>query len=459
MNRFCIFAGTTEGRTITKFLCRAGADVTACVATEYGQELLPEAENLTVSARRLSPEEIRAMLRRERFDLVIDATHPYAGQITENAAAACAAEGCEYLRVLRDQDARPEEAVRAESVEEAVSFLEKTEGNILLTTGTKDLKRFAAIPGFSGRIYARVLPAEESLAICREAGLPASHILAMQGPFSKEMNTAMLRAVSASFLVTKESGSAGGFGEKAAAAAEAGAKLVVIGRPPERGGMSLKEALDWLSRRYGFEREPAEYEAPGESPCGRIVTGGLPDETFSRLPGIPMTKSEVRAIILSKLMLAEDSVCWDIGAGTGSVSVEMARLAAKGEVYAIERRGDAVPLIRENAHRLGLSNVHVIEGTAPAALAGLPAPSHAFIGGSSGNTAEIIECLLAGNPHVRIAAAAVTLETVAELAGCMRRFSFSETEVTQVSVAKSREAGSYHLMAGQNPVYIFVFQR
>ena len=453
MNKICVFAGTTEGRTIIEFLCRAGADVTACVATEYGQMLLPEAENLKVSAGRLSEEEIREMLRRERFDLVVDATHPYAAHVTESVSTVCSEEHIEYMRVLRAADDCPKDAVLTHNVEEAVSFLTETKGSILLTTGSKDLARFASLPGFADRVYVRVLPMEESLRLCREAGVAPSHIMAMQGPFPEEMNTAMLRAVSASFLVTKDSGSAGGFHEKAAAAAAAGAKLVVIGRPQEKAGVSLEEALTYLEERFGFCGENAG--RPSEE--GRIVTHGLPDETFLRLPGIPMTKSEVRAVILSKLMLHEDSVCWDIGAGTGSVAVEMGLQAASGRVFAIERREDAAALIGENARRLGASNVTVVTGTAPAALGDLPAPTHAFIGGSSGNIAEIIECLLAKNPGVRIAAAAVTLETIVALTACMRRFSFSGTEVISLTVARSREAGTYHLMAGQNPVYLFVF--
>ncbi len=453
--KICVFAGTTEGRTIIEFLNRAGAEVTACVATEYGQALLPEAENLTVSARRLSGEEILELLKAEHFDFVIDATHPYAARITESVAEACKALGIEYLRVLRDGTVRPDSAVWVEDVGEAVSFLTGTTGNVLLTTGSKDLARFAALPGFADRVYARVLPMEESLTLCREAGLKPSHILAMQGPFSEEMNTAMLRSVNAAFLVTKDSGTAGGFPGKAAAAASAGAKLVVIGRPPEREGLGLSETLALLKERFGFECGCVPFRGSEK----KIVTQGLPDESFERLQGIPMTKSEVRAVILSKLMLTRDSVCWDIGAGTGSVAVEMGLQADLGEVYAIERREDAAALIGENARRLGASNVTVVTGTAPEALGGLPAPTHAFIGGSSGNMEEIIGCLLDANPGVRIAATAVTLETAAMLTECVGRFSFSETEVVQLSVARSRKAGPYHLMAGQNPVWLFVFRR
>ncbi|MCR5295413.1 MAG: precorrin-6A reductase [Lachnospiraceae bacterium] len=454
MNKICVFAGTTEGRTILEFLCEAGADVTACVATEYGQALLPKAPNLKVSAKRLSREEIRGLLRQEGFDLVVDATHPYAASVTENLAEACAEEDVEYLRVLRDGTARPESCVWKQDIEGALSYLAKTRGNILLTTGSKDLARFAALPDFAERVYARVLPMEESLRLCRKAGLAPSHILAMQGPFSEEMNGAMLRFVNASFLVTKDSGKAGGFQEKAAAAAAAGAELLVIGRPTQRAGLSCQEALACLGRRLNLEGGKKLPLAADK----KIVTQGFPDESFLRLEGIPMTKSEVRSVILSKLMLREDSVCWDIGAGSGSVAVEMALKAGRGQVYAVERREDAIPLIRENARRLGAGNLTVIEGRAPEILESLPKPACVFIGGSSGNMAEIIESVLAKNHEARIAAAAVTLETLSALTECMRRFSFSETEVVSLSVARSRRAGAWHLMQARNPVYLFVFQ-
>ena len=149
------------------------------------------------------------------FDLVIDATHPYAASITKSIARACAETGVERWRLLRGASDAPEDAVFVESTEKAIEFLDQTEGNILLTTGSKELKAYSQIKDFAERVYARVLPLEDSLVLCREAGVKAAHILAMQGPFSEEMNTAMLRAIGAKWLVTKDGGAAGGFAEKA----------------------------------------------------------------------------------------------------------------------------------------------------------------------------------------------------------------------------------------------------
>lgn len=454
MYRFCVFAGTAEGRALAELLCAGGAEVTACVATEYGGTLLPASDRLRVSARPLPEEEIRAMLRRERFDLVIDATHPYAAHITETLARVCAEECAEYLRLQRAGEDRPAGAVWLEDADAAAACLAERSGNILFTTGAKELGRFAGIPDFAHRAYARVLPMEDSLRACREAGLPPSHILAMQGPFSRELNRAMIRAVDAAFVVTKDSGTAGGFGEKAAAAAETGAILVVIGRPPQRAGLSYDEVTDLLRERYGIEAEKVSVTPA----AGQTVTHGLPDEVFLRAEGVPMTKCEVRSVCLSKLALTRDAVCWDIGAGTGSVAVEMGLQAREGHVYAVERREDAAALIGENARRLGAGNVTTVRGVAPEACAGLPAPTHVFIGGSGGRMEEIIALALEKNPRVRIVSTAVTLETAAELTACLRRFPADRTEVLSLQAARGRTAGAYHLMTAQNPVYIFVMR-
>ena len=171
-----------------------------------------------------------------------------------------------------------------------------------------------------------------------------------------------------------------------------------------------------------------------------------------------MTKSEVRAVCLSKLTLTEKAVVWDVGAGTGSVSIEIALQARKGHVYAIERKDAALELLHENCRKFRLSNLSVIPGTAPDACTDLPAPTHVFIGGSSGNMKEIIALLLQKNPKVRIVATAIALESIAELTDCLKYFAFEEAEVVSMSVARSRKAGPYNLMTGQNPIYIFTMQ-
>lgn len=256
MDKICVFAGTTEGRKLVEFLSGQPVSVTACVATEYGETLLTPAPNVTISAGRLTEEQMASLFDAEKFDLVIDATHPYARVATENIAAACGVTGTEYLRLLRFGSSVPGDAVFVSDIAEAVSYLNTTEGNILLTTGSKELSGYTSIQNFQDRVYARVLPMEDSLGLCRECGLKCSHILAMQGPFSVEMNTAMLKSVDAKYLVTKDSGTAGGFDEKIAAARAAGVGLVVIGRPPQGDGLDMADTIRLLCQRFGLRRKP-----------------------------------------------------------------------------------------------------------------------------------------------------------------------------------------------------------
>jgi precorrin-6Y C5,15-methyltransferase (decarboxylating) len=183
------------------------------------------------------------------------------------------------------------------------------------------------------------------------------------------------------------------------------------------------------------------------------VNSGLPDEVFNR-GSVPMTKSEVRSIILSKLKVRENDLIYDIGAGTGSISIELGRLLKNGTVYAIDHNGEACGLIRENARKFHLGNIKVVEGAAPEALKGLPMPNAAFIGGSKGNIEEIIETLLNRNPNMRIAASAITLETVLEVLASFKKHSIENSEIIEVNISRSKPAGEKHMMLAQNPIYI-----
>lgn len=139
-----------------------------------------------------------------------------------------------------------------------------------------------------------------------------------------------------------------------------------------------------------------------------------------------MTKEEVRTVSLSKLRLTADSVCYDVGAGTGSLSIEMALRAHQGQVWAIEKKEDAVELIHRNKLKFAADNLEIVEGLAPEALKDLPAPTHAFIGGSSGNLKEIVKLLVEKNPQVRIVINCITLETVSEALETAKEFGFEE---------------------------------
>jgi precorrin-6Y C5,15-methyltransferase (decarboxylating) len=178
------------------------------------------------------------------------------------------------------------------------------------------------------------------------------------------------------------------------------------------------------------------------------------DEKFIRAD-VPMTKEAVRAISVSKLMLENDSTVWDIGAGTGSVSCEIAARTRYGRVYAVEKDPEAVALLEENKKKFGLYNMEIVPGSAPDVLKNLPEPDRVFIGGSEGAFEEIIRTILERNPQVRLVINAVTLETLGRMTVLLRDYQFYNTEILQVSAAKAEKIGSCHIMKGYNPVYIF----
>ena len=681
MRPVIIFAGTTEGRKLSEYLAVRKVPVTACVATEYGETLLTETEYLKVHAGRMDEAAMGQFFEEQKTELVVDATHPYAAVVSENVAAACKKAGVEYLRLIRESStSETEDAVLVDSVDEAVNFLKETEGNILATTGSKELFKYTVIPNYESRVFARVLSTAEVASACEKLGFVGRNLICMQGPFSEALNEAMLKQFDCRYLVTKETGKAGGYEEKVEAAKRAGAKLVLVGRPPEQKGFSYDRVVEMLNVRFGLEPEqkeaagshvpgalekraeesgarrqvtligigmgtaegmtveaaeeirkadlligarrmldavqtkgadPAFYEGKQEFAayeprkiadylelhpeygravillsgdigfysgakklyealdpqnyevkslcgissvvyfCGKLktswedvclqsthgrsanligavkahektftllsahgsveglckelkeygltdvtlhigerlgypeekITTGTPeeleqgsyddlcvalienshpfkgirscveDEEFLRGKA-PMTKSEIRSLSVAKLHLEKDSVVYDVGAGTGSVTIELALAAADGMVYAVERNQEACDLIEQNKRKFGTPNIEVIHGLAPEAMEDLPAPTHAFIGGSAGNLKEILESLLAKNPKIRVVINTVTLETIGEVTECLKDLPLLEEEIVSVSVAKAKKLGSYHLMMGQNPIYI-----
>lgn len=180
---------------------------------------------------------------------------------------------------------------------------------------------------------------------------------------------------------------------------------------------------------------------------------GLSDKEFIR-GKVPMTKEEVRALAVSKLRLHPRDVVWDVGAGTGSVSVECALRLPEGQVYGVECKEDAFRLIQQNREKFQVSNLYPVLGMAPEVLEELPAPDRVFIGGSRGNLREIVEAALDKNPAVRIVLSAITLETLAAALEVIRLYGFRETDVVQVSVSRSFNVASYHMMRAENPVYL-----
>ena len=241
-----VFSGTTEGRVFSRQLAALGADVLVSVATPLGAEEQGEFSGITVHCGRLTPEEMTGLLRGAA--LCVDATHPYAVDATKNIRAACRETGVEYHRLLRPQSPLPAGSMVFASAAHAAEFLSGTQGNVLLATGAKELPQFAKIA--PERLFPRVLPTLEGISACEAVHIPHKNILALQGPFSYALNKALLEQCSIRFLVTKDGGAAGGFAEKAQAAADTGAQLIVIRRPAETGETTeqiltrCKEVLD-----------------------------------------------------------------------------------------------------------------------------------------------------------------------------------------------------------------------
>ncbi len=694
MREIFIFSGTSEGRELAEWLAGKQILTTVSVATEYGRAVMEENPLITLKEGRMDRQRMEEELTSGRYFCVVDATHPFAVEVTELVKEVCEKNGLPYLRLSRETgETAPNEAasfktVRFPDAESAAEYLAEQSGNILLTTGSRELAVFTGKIKDRDRIYARVLPARESLRLCEENGIRGEHILAMQGPFSVEMNLAMLHQVRADFLVTKESGTRGGFAEKLEAAGKCGVMTVILenpekekqyseieirkelerllreqeeqekaapeGKKPENAGEKGKrrhitlagvgmgtpetmtfachEALSsceiiFASKRlaqrlavYGKPVEPfyqkekvwryltahpayrnavvafsgdtgfysgaAEYlEEPPDSPeegkitgnrgkdweveliCGistvsyfasrlgkswqdmklcsshgrdcdiaeevrknrkclflmgkvrqlkeageklwarygeelrvsygyclsspeeeirsgfanilteipkekeglyvlyterplsekTVITPGLADEAFLR-DKVPMTKEEVREIILCKLRLTGGAVVYDIGAGTGSVSVECARLCEEGMVYAIERKPEAVALIKKNREKFGLERIAVQEGSAPEALESLPEPSHVVIGGNGGRMKEILRAVKKkARQDIRVVISAVTLETLSETLEALKEFSLEEPDIVQVSVSRAHPLGKYHLMQALNPVMVISF--
>ena len=657
-----VFAGTTEGGAITSFLCAGGVKVHVCVATEYGRTSVPDC-GAEISDRPLSHDEMTALMREYR--IVVDATHPYATSISAHIREACAETDSDYIRIDRPStEISGDDIVAVPDAKSAVEYLCGTEGNILVTTGSRDVDAYAAIPGYKERVFVRVLSIEDSVKKCVAAGFEGRNLFAMQGPFCEELDYGMIVQTGAKFVVTKDSGSPGGFPEKLRATRRAHAVLVVVGRPEGKDGITYSDAVKYLSERFsipsadpgdafrnmgrrrlvmigtgvgvgtglteaateairradlvvGAERmlgipeasgrpqlqeymperifayladhpeyrniavllsgdvgfysaartlmqavDPKEYDTfahcgissvqylcarvgvPWQdvkliSSHGRIANTvgevrryaavftlldgakgaremcsalqeyglggvtvmigsdlgseneafvfGTPAEVESAQLGTlcaalifnnrpdyanpisipdsefitgdaPMTKSEIRALSVAKLKVGERSVIYDVGAGTGSVSVELARVAVEGTVYAIEKEEAAADLIEMNRKKMCAPNITVVRGTAPDALADLPVPTRVFIGGSSGNLVDIVNCVLAKNPKVRIVINAITLETIDEIRRLPETCRVEQLEICCVNVASSKKMGRYNLMYAQNPVYIAVFK-
>lgn len=251
-----IFAGTTEGRKLAEYASERGISCYVSTATGYGKSILEKLPGINCISGRMDEKEMEDFIKDKEIRLVIDATHPFAVEVTKNIKSACMAASAQYIRCLRDQldrktedapdgegtqtadeaeDSITENVITVDSVEQAVEYLQHTQGNILVATGSKELRLYTRIRDYEKRCFARVLSTKEAVEESVGLGFKGRNLIAMQGPFSVEMNMALLHQTEARYFVTKESGKAGGFEEKLEAARTVGAVLIVIGRPAEKG--------------------------------------------------------------------------------------------------------------------------------------------------------------------------------------------------------------------------------
>ena len=230
--KFFIFAGSSEGREISEILSENGFDCVVSVATEYGANLLPHAKNLTVLQGRLSHEEMSRKFSEKNYDYIVDATHPFAVEVSKEIKKACEITGNKYIRLARATNFKKDKDIfYFPDIASAGEWLESQEAKIFVTTGSKELSSLAEKISDKNRLFARVLPSAQSIQICADCGIARNQIIAMQGPFSQKSNEIQFSESGAKILLTKESGARGGFFEKIEAARNLGMRIAVIQNP------------------------------------------------------------------------------------------------------------------------------------------------------------------------------------------------------------------------------------
>lgn len=256
-----IIGGTTEGRLLAEHCQKNRIPAFVSVASEYGGSLLENHEYVTVVEARLEEADMEEFICKHRIMSVYDASHPYASLVSENARMACEHRNIRYVRVTR-LPASVEDTgsmTWVKDANEAAEYLNHREGSIFLSTGSKELAVYTSVvKNFKERLFVRVLPDPEVLLQCRASGLQMKQLIAMQGPFSREINREMFRHTGTRILVTKEAGKAGGYEEKIMAARDCKMEIVIIGRPDDVEGISLKQAKEMIGR-IPAERETCFY--------------------------------------------------------------------------------------------------------------------------------------------------------------------------------------------------------
>ncbi|AMK14799.1 precorrin-6A reductase [Methanobrevibacter olleyae] len=245
MHKIVLFGGTTEGRILTEFLSEKKIPSIVCVATNYGEKVLDYDEPVVVQSKRLDKDAMHELFQNEETEIVFDATHPYATEVSKNIKDVCINEDIEYVRVLRES-IEIDDAIEFSKMDDLINYLNETEGLIFSSMGAKEAKALTGVDRFQERVYLRMLPSPEGMEHCLKLGYPMKNLCGMQGPFSKEFNIAQFNEISADILVTKESGNIGGFKEKTDAAKECGMEVIVLTRAIEEEGLSVDEAKNTI---------------------------------------------------------------------------------------------------------------------------------------------------------------------------------------------------------------------
>ncbi|WP_326909650.1 precorrin-6A reductase [Sedimentibacter sp. MB31-C6] len=238
--RICIFGGTTEGRLFAKYLSQINLKADLFITTNYGQQFIENIKNIRIYQRRIDDKEMIYLFSNNKYDYVVDATHPFARIVTENLIKSTTYCNINYFRIIRESAEYNNNYIYFDELIEIINYLNNCSGNILLTTGSKDLDEFTKIMNYEDRIFVRILPMESSLKRCIDLGYKNKNIICMQGPFTEEMNSALINGLDIKYLVTKESSNTGGFNEKVQACINSRTKCLVIRKPHEEG-MTLKE--------------------------------------------------------------------------------------------------------------------------------------------------------------------------------------------------------------------------
>jgi len=250
MAEVIVIAGTADARQIIGKLADMGIKAAATVATGFGAQLLEGIDGVKVFEGRLDAEGLSRLIKSEGARLLIDASHPYASEVSANAKAACERAGVPCLRYERGETPLTyERIIKVDSFEDAAAKLNDYEGNVFIAVGSKSIRTFTEkVSGFKKRLFARVLPQSEALMACEKAGLTAENILAVKGPFSTEMNVEMLKHCRACVMVTKDGGSAGGTAEKIEACRRLGIPVILVRRPASGSADTVGTVEETVSR-------------------------------------------------------------------------------------------------------------------------------------------------------------------------------------------------------------------